>query len=215
MSAHPTTPDDELVIAGYVVAVPAAAPPGVETSAPDRILTISSCLRDAPTPEFWDWFTDVEEAEQRRRSEAPEATTVTVALPRLEAVRLMSECGGPTQPYFGLLREMVPWSGSALLGFEVVGVEATLSFHSWHCHGYARDVRDALGIPLNDLGLVHRQEDAVRVRDWMLDRPPAEQPAPVPWVVVALADDDAAAGAREARTATAGHDVRLSDRRVR
>lgn len=88
-------------------------------------------------------------------------------------------------PYFHLLRTGAPAEGD-LLGYEVVGAEYTLDFHSWHCHGYADEVADDLGIRVNGVGLLASYVDARAVRDWMLARPVAEAPSPVPWVVVSL-----------------------------
>lgn len=180
--------EDDLVVGGYVVAVPAARPSAPGSGMPARILTVSHCIMDAPEHDLFGWFTDADEAEARRR-DAPDALTVAVVIPQDEAEQLVRECGGPSMPYFDLLRrrEAVP-TGTALLGYEVVGVESSLSFHSWHCHDYAAEVRAALDVRVNRHGLIDGQADAVRVRDWMLARPPREQPVSVPWVVVALAE---------------------------
>lgn len=193
---------DDLVIGGFVIVVPAAPPSAPGSGLPDRILTVSHCLMDAPEHDYFGWFTDGDEAEIRRGG-AADARTVTVVIPRDEAERLVREYGGPMMPYFDLLRrgDPVP-DGTALLGYEVVGVESSLSFHSWHCHDYAAEVRVALGVTVNGHGLIDDRADAVRVRDWMLARSPREQPAPVPWVVVALAEHlgDVAASEVPART---------------
>lgn len=179
---------DDLVLGGFVIVVPARQPSGDGAGVPERILTLSHCVMDAPGHDFYGWFTDAEEAESRRREE-PFARTVVVAAPRAEVETLLRECGGPSMPYFDLLRrsERLPL-GAALLGYEVVGVEEPLSFHSWHCYGFPADVRDALGVHVNAHGLVDDLTDALRVRDWMLARPPDEQAPDIPWVVVALVE---------------------------
>lgn len=74
-----------------------------------------------------------------------------------------------------------------MLGYELVGAEATLDFHSWHCHGYAAGAFIELGVELNEVGLIDTYEQATRVLTWMLGQPPENQPAPVEWLVVALA----------------------------
>lgn len=88
-------------------------------------------------------------------------------------------------PYFQLLHSATPAEGE-VLGYEIVGAEATLDFHSWHCHGYADEVADDLGIRVNDLGLLASYDPARAVRDWMLARTMDQAPSPVPWVVVGL-----------------------------
>ncbi|MFC8192162.1 hypothetical protein ACFUMH_10925 [Cellulomonas sp. NPDC057328] len=192
MPLRTTDGDDELVVAGFVVSVPTAPPPGVEGVAPDCFVTVSPHLHDAPTPEWWDWFTEPAEAEACRASAGPQGRVLTVAMRRGDADTLMREHGGAAQPYYALLRDGVPAAhGAVVLGHEVVGVEA-FSFHSWHCYGYAAQVRVTLGVEVNDLGLLDRYDDAVRVRDWMLARPPTEQPPPVPWIVLTLVEGTAA-----------------------
>lgn len=59
--------------------------------------------------------------------------------------------------------------------------------HSWHCHGYAPQARAELGVELNPNGLISTYDEASRVLECMLGRPDSNQPAPVPWVVIAHA----------------------------
>lgn len=172
------------IVAGYVLVRPAAAPPGM-TSVPAQIVTISDCIMDdLPRPEYWDWFLNIDEA-IRARAVIPDATIVAVGLEPDDARDLVEEMGGPAQPFFSLLHNEVPAYGT-LLGYEVVGAEQTLDFHSWHCHGYADDLLAARGIGLNDLGLFPSLTDARTALDWMTSLPADEAPAPVPWLVVAL-----------------------------
>lgn len=180
---------DRLVLAGYMPITPAARLPGHEELLPDEFLTISGCLSDdRAQPEFWDWHTDRAEADRARTARAPRAEIITVHIQSNDALVLMRDHGGSDEPYYDLLRNQVELPrGSSVLGWEVIGVEMTLSFHSWHCHGYAPDPRDELGLRLNEYGLIPSYEQAVRVLDWMLAAPPEDQPAPVHWLPVALA----------------------------
>ncbi len=175
----------QMLMAGYVWTRPAAPPPGL-TSVPALILTISDCIMDdLPRPEFWDWFLNFDEAVASRHGDAGEMQLVEVAMTESDGEELIDALDGGEMPYFELLRSRVPAHGE-LLGYEVVGAEYNLDFHSWHCHGYANEVRDDLGIQVNELGLLVSYEDAVSVLEWMLDRPDDEAPEPVPWVVVGL-----------------------------
>lgn len=119
------------------------------------------------------------------RAVAPDASVVAVGLEPDDAHKLIEEMGGPTEPYFSLLHHEVPAYGT-LLGYELVGAEHTLDFHSSHCHGCADDLLAARGIGLNDLGLFRSLTDARTALDWMTSLPDDEAPAPVPWLVVAL-----------------------------
>jgi hypothetical protein len=178
----------DLVVAGYVLAVPADAPPN-DGALPAKLLTISDCIMDdLPRPEFWDWFLDLEEVTQIRTAAAPQCDVIHVGMRRSEVQNFVQANGGPDQPYLALVNRHQSLTAS-VLGYEIVGAELTLDFHSWHCHGYADEARDQLGIRVNDLGLLGSWEDATRVLDWMLDLPADQAPAPVDWWVVALARD--------------------------
>jgi hypothetical protein len=179
----------QLILAGYVLAVPALRPPGHEQVLAEEFLTISDCLMaDLPRPEFWDWFVHHGDATSARQSLAPEADVLAVAMTPGDADGLMREQGGAEQPYFELLRTRQPLPIEVdLLGFEIVGAEWTLDFHSWHCHGYAPQACPQLDVQLNDSGLIATYHDAVKLLDWMLAQPPENQPKPVEWTVVAIA----------------------------
>lgn len=176
------------IVAGYVLAVPTPRPPGHEDVLPPLFLTISSDIQeDLPQPEFWDWFVDRADAEQARRTQAPEVQIVTVSMTAGDADQLMDAEGGADQPWFDLLRRGLRTPEDIeQLGFEIVGVEPTLSFHSWHCYGCAPDARRDLGTRLNALGLIATYEEAAGVLRWMLARPPQHAVPPIPWIVVAL-----------------------------
>jgi len=112
----------------------------------------------------------------------------TVALHPRDAATFLGHWAGEPTPWFDLVRRCRPLAPDArVLGYEVVGAEETHDFHSWHCHAYADEVAEALGIVVNDRGLLSTLEDARSVLRWMLDLPDAEAPKPVPWTVVALA----------------------------
>lgn len=179
----------QLILAGYMLVVPTPRPPGHEQVLPEKFLTISDCLMDdLPRPEFWDWYVDRDEAEHVRLSDAPHAETMAVAMNPDEARTFMEGQGGVDQPYFELLKmgRELP-ERSHVLGYEPVGAEETLDFHSWHCHGYAPEARSELDLRLNEQGMIGTYDEATRVLGWMLGQPPENQPAPVDWVVIALA----------------------------
>lgn len=181
---------DQLIVAGYVLVVPTERPsaPGFR-GLPATFLTISDCLMDElPRPECWDWYLDRHEAERARMSAAPQSENLTVAMTSADAAAFMSETGGARQPYFDLLRtETRLQEHVSVLGYEVVGAEETLAFHSWNCHGYLPGAVDELGTEINKFGLISTYEHAARVLEWMLAMPSDRQPAPVPWTVAALA----------------------------
>jgi len=183
---------DGLIVGGWVIVRTVAVPSWVVGVRVPELFTISDCIQeDLPRPEPWfgDWFHNPQEAHDCARSvPAPDPLVVTVALPADMADEFMSEVEEGSATWFETLhqRALLP-SDADILGFEVVGAEACLDFHSWHCHGYAAEVDDALGIRVNRRGLIPTLEEARRVLGWMLERPIDEAPEPVPWTVVALA----------------------------
>lgn len=176
----------DLIVAGYVLAVPTDAPLGDE-ALPAKILTISHCImEDLPRPEYWDWFLDLDQAKKQRAVSAVSCEILKVAIRRSDVLAFVEANGGTDQPYFSLLNRDQVLDGE-ILGYEIVGADWTLDFHSWHCHAYAGEARASLGVRVNELGLLSSYSDAIKVLGWMLDLPASEAPAPVHWSVVALA----------------------------
>ena len=183
---------EQLIIGGWVLAQKVPAPAFGGSSLPAQMLTVSDCIQpDLPRPQPWlgDWFQDHREATTARESVRPRPMLVTVAMRPEDARVFIAECDEEPSNWFDLLRRGEPLASDAVvLGFEVVGAETTLDFHSWHCHGYADEVRTVLGIAVNSLGLLQSLGEARQVRDWMLGLPPEQAPEPVPWTVIALAE---------------------------
>jgi hypothetical protein len=181
-----------LVVAGWVL-VEEIAPPGfVGATVGDNLVTISDCLQpDLPRPDPWlgDWFQDRADAERVAASLGrAEVLVVTVAMDHADADDFMNQWGVSVTPWFDLLRQHRPLAPTAtVLGYEIVGAEEYLDFHSWHCHGYAPEVREKLGITLNVHGLFDSRTQAQRALTWMLNRPTRDAPKEVPWTVAAIA----------------------------
>jgi hypothetical protein len=172
-----------LVVAGWVVVSPTKWPAGFDSLVPDPFMTVSYCLADdLVTPEFEWWFQNLDEAKAARTGSAD---LLGLGLASNDAATFMAEVA--YDRVFEELRRRQTAQPTALLGFEIVGGEEFgLSLHSWHCHGYASDAWSELGIGVNDLGLVSEYAEAVRILEWMMSRPPGEEPRDVPWTIVAL-----------------------------
>jgi hypothetical protein len=178
--------EDELRLAGFVPTRLVKALPLL----PAPFQTISTCLLDddLPRPEFVDWFTSRAEAERRPFA----GDLIAVGLTDADADRLIAESEydeGCVEAAYSLLRRALPMPvATTFLGFEVVGLNDLLSFHSWHCYSYAPAVARELGIQVNPIGLLSSYAEARRVLEWMAALP--MQQAPVgdePWTIVALA----------------------------
>ena len=185
---------NELIIAGWVLVRAVPTPKVLGQTLPAQLITISDCIQDdLPRPEPWlgDWFQDGHEAGLAAAQAAGEPpTVVTVAMHPDDAAAFIAQWEGDDSSWFALLRQRSPLSpATQILGYEVVGAEEGLDFHSWHCHGYADEVQAAVGVVTNDNGLIQNLAEARSVLTWMLERPDSEAPEPVPWTVVALAVD--------------------------
>lgn len=189
----------EHIVAGWVLIIPTLTPRALGKRLPASILTISDCIMvDLPRPEFWDWYLERSTAELNRESGAPESHVITVAMHPVDAADFLAveEGEGEQAGYFDLLRSSHALPDDCqVLGYEVVGAEDLLDFHSWHCHSFADEVVKALGITVNDHGLLQTRDEGLAVRDWMIELPSTKAPASVYWTVVALAAgrDDASA----------------------
>jgi len=178
---------DQLILAGYVVAGPTARPPGLDPLVPSPYVTVSSCLADdLRVPKFSGWFQDFAEA-NAALDESSASDLLAVGLTQPDAATLMTDMADEDY-HFGLLRlaRGMP-AGAEMIGYEIVGAEYGLSFHTWHCYGLASEAATTLGIQMNRHGLLEDHDDAARTIDWMTSLPSEDAPAPVPWAAVAIA----------------------------
>jgi hypothetical protein len=69
-----------------------------------------------------------------------------------------------------------------LLGYDFIGVEASGSFHTFHCHGIAQTLIDNFSLRMNEFGLFDEPIYPDSIREY-LNKPnaPVEQ---VPWYIV-------------------------------
>lgn len=187
----PCVNGEDLWVCGWVLAQEVRLPRAMGNSLPSQLLTISDCIQpELPRPNPWDgdWFQERALAENAAAGMDPRPRVLTVAMHPAEARAFMDEWADEATPWFDLLRrEQTLDRGESILGFEVVGAEEALDFHSWHCHGYLDDAHRDLGVGVNDLGLLPTLDEARAVLKWMSQLPPDDAPEPVPWTVVALA----------------------------
>jgi hypothetical protein len=68
------------------------------------------------------------------------------------------------------------------LGFDLIGIESSGDFHTFHCHDLADDLVDKFGIKINEFGLIDKVFDSAVIIDYMNDE--ANGFEPVPWFLV-------------------------------
>lgn len=188
---------ERLIVAGWVLVRPTPTAQCLGTTLPPLLWTISDCIQDdLPSPDPWlgDWFQDEAEAVRAAATVTGELPrVVTVALVPEDAVDLMADANPDSSECFDLLRQHVALDdGCGVLGFEVVGAEQYVDVHSWHCHGYADEAWERLGIRTNDKGLISTYAEARAVLTWMCNLPDSEAPEPCLWTIVALAESEMA-----------------------
>jgi hypothetical protein len=176
-----------VILGGYVIAARTTSGP---RDLPSPLRTISHCLLDdLPRPAYADWFTDRIEAEKTLAEWHTPADLIAVGLEEHLADELRAEYADDGSAYFfHLLDQRLPLPADAvLLGHEIVGCDTDFSFHSWHCHGYADQVRRELGVVVDHVGLLAGFSDALRVLDYIRSRPTDDAPYEIPWTVATLA----------------------------
>ena len=188
---------ERLIVGGWVLVRPTPTVPCQGATLPPLLWSISDCIQDRlPRPDPWlgDWFQDEAEAVRAAASVAGEMPgVVTVALVPEDAVDLMAGEDAESSPWFDLLRRQVALDdGRVVHGFEVVGAEHYVDVHSWHCHRYADEVWEKLGIHTNDKGLIPTYAEAQAVLTWMCNLPDSEAPEPCFWTIVAVAEGEIA-----------------------
>lgn len=139
---------DELVMVGWTLIRPVPSPPELGHGLPPLLTTISQCIQDdLPRPEWADWTVDRSLLDRARLDTPPHTTVMAVAMTGVEADTFLTQVRDRDDRSLALLRRHEPALGEPL-GFEVVGAQFDLVFHSWHCHGYADQARSALGVTL-------------------------------------------------------------------
>lgn len=68
-----------------------------------------------------------------------------------------------------------------LIGYDLIGIEAGGSFHSFHCHGIGQELEQRFGLVLNKYGLFDVHNDWKTVLDFLNDEENGCEP--VPWFV--------------------------------
>jgi hypothetical protein len=88
--------------------------------------------------------------------------------------------GRATAGFVEVLREGSALSeGGTTLGHEILGEEAGGGFHSWLCFNLEPLVRSALGVVVNEHGLISDWHEAIRAAD--LIRTEGSGAPPIPW----------------------------------
>ena len=68
------------------------------------------------------------------------------------------------------------------LGYDLIGIEISGDFHSFHCHNLSNYLKDKFGLRINEFGLIENCENWNEIMEFMNDQ--ASGCEPVPWFYV-------------------------------
>ncbi|WBX72985.1 hypothetical protein PG913_08765 [Tenacibaculum pacificus] len=70
------------------------------------------------------------------------------------------------------------------LGFDLIGIESSGEFHSFHCHDLASDLIEKFGIEINEFGLIKENDNWNQMVEYMNDEKNGFEPTP--WFYVKI-----------------------------
>jgi len=83
------------------------------------------------------------------------------------------------------LKKGIIESGTELtLGFDLIGIESSGEFHSFHCHDLASDLIEKFGIEINEFGLIKENDRWNEMVEYMNDEKNGFEPTP--WFYVKI-----------------------------
>lgn len=138
-------------------------------------------------------FADLEtlmEYQQKFFAHLPDLRIFALYFAENEADSLIQECN-PNGGYEGviglaqLLADKIEEKESKneqTIGYDVIGVEWSGDFHSFHCHDIGKELSDRFGLTINSFGLFEPCDDWTPVLDYFHDDENGCEP--VPWFVV-------------------------------
>ncbi|MDR3669021.1 MAG: hypothetical protein P4L35_19500 [Ignavibacteriaceae bacterium] len=137
-------------------------------------------------------FNDLETAKEyvaKFFSHVPNVKTIGIYFTETEIVDLLTEFKPPAenQSSIGLsqnLSKRLPEINSeneAFIGFDIIGIECTGGFHTFHCHDLSKYLEDIFKLQINQHGLFEDSQQWESVIKYMNDEVNGFEP--VPWFV--------------------------------
>jgi hypothetical protein len=172
--------DADRVAAGEKLGLAAAAIPAFLRSMTDAL-----ARGDLGWPCVWQSFAAAQAAVAQWGGSPTEFLVLELGVPGDVAEELLVELAprsgeGETGLYSRLKANAPLHDAGVPIGWELLGIEASDSFHSWLCNSLHRDAANRLGIRPGAFGLLSTEADARAVLGLIEDGLGAE---PVPWFV--------------------------------
>ena len=88
--------------------------------------------------------------------------------------------------YDNLLKKIPEMSDSSysVIGYDLIGVEISGGFHTFHCHDLASELNTKFNVKVNDLGLISKIPNRKEIAEYMNNEDSGFEPVPWFWVKV-------------------------------
>jgi len=122
-------------------------------------------------------FADLKTLIEYKRSFFPEANAeiLSINFPETEKEELMKlfnpemSSFGEIGIYANLKKGILEHKSEQTLGFDLIGIESSGEFHSFHCHDLASELIEKFGIEINEFGLIQENDKWNEMVEYMND----------------------------------------------
>lgn len=100
----------------------------------------------------------------------------------LEITKPTESNSGEIGIYSKLKNKELDLEKNEFLGYDIIGIEISGAFHSFHCNDLANELKDKFGLKINEFGLIENSENWNEIMEFMNDQENGFEP--VPWFYV-------------------------------
>ena len=146
-------------------------------------------------------FADLESLIEYRNEFFPksESEVLSISFPETEREELLNSFD-PKKTGFGeiglsinLKKGIEENTNELTLGYDLIGIEDSSEFHSFHCHDLARELIAKFGIEINEFGLISENDKWSEMVEYMNDGKNGFEPTPWFYVKVNKVTEEASA----------------------
>jgi len=112
---------------------------------------------------------------------------LSISFPEKELNRILNitkpteSLSGEIGIYSKLKNQEIDLEKGEFLGYDIIGIEMSGDFHSFHCNDLANDLKSKFGLKINEFGLFEKIENWIGIEKFLSDPMNAEE---VPWFYV-------------------------------
>ena len=131
-------------------------------------------------------FTDLKNLIEYKNLFFPEDQTeiLSINFPETETTELLSLFNSEESSFQeiglsnNLKNRIVENENDITIGYDLIGIEESGDFHSFHCHDLSRELIEKFGIEINEYGLINENEQWQQMVTYMNDENNGFEPAP-------------------------------------